>query len=62
MPENKLFIDNIFQGTVKEMQPAIAPIHYIVVTIGSAGDLFPFLALALGLRARGHRVSFLGPT
>jgi len=39
----------------------IEPIHYIVVTIGSAGDLFPLLALALGLRARGHRVSFLGP-
>jgi rhamnosyltransferase subunit B len=39
----------------------IDPIHYVVVTIGSAGDLFPFLALALALRARGHRVSFLAP-
>ncbi|WP_440968009.1 nucleotide disphospho-sugar-binding domain-containing protein [Massilia sp. GER05] len=29
--------------------------------MGSAGDLFPFLALALALRARGHRVSFLAP-
>lgn len=37
------------------------PIHTVVVTIGSAGDLFPYLALALNLRARGHRVSFLGP-
>jgi rhamnosyltransferase subunit B len=35
--------------------------HVVVVTIGSAGDLFPFLALALALRARGHRVSFLAP-
>ena len=35
--------------------------HFIVVTIGSAGDLYPFLALALALRARGHRVSFLAP-
>jgi rhamnosyltransferase subunit B len=33
----------------------------VVVTIGSAGDLFPFLAMALALRARGHRVSFLAP-
>jgi rhamnosyltransferase subunit B len=37
------------------------PIHFVVVTIGSAGDLFPFLAMALALRARGHRVSFLAP-
>jgi rhamnosyltransferase subunit B len=33
----------------------------VVVTIGSAGDLYPFLAMALALRARGHRVSFLAP-
>ncbi|WP_296948330.1 nucleotide disphospho-sugar-binding domain-containing protein [uncultured Massilia sp.] len=37
------------------------PVHFVVATIGSAGDLFPFLALALALRARGHRVSFLAP-
>ncbi|MFK3736436.1 glycosyltransferase [Massilia sp. TN1-12] len=37
------------------------PTHFVVVTIGSAGDLFPFLALALALRGRGHRVSFLAP-
>ncbi|MDN4052805.1 glycosyltransferase [Massilia sp. YIM B02763] len=35
--------------------------RFVVVTIGSAGDLFPFLALALALRDRGHRVSFLAP-
>lgn len=39
----------------------MTPTHVVVVTIGSAGDLFPFLALALALRARGHRVSFLAP-
>jgi rhamnosyltransferase subunit B len=39
----------------------IEPVHFVVVTIGSAGDLFPFLALALALRERGHRVSFLAP-
>ena len=43
------------------MDIARAPFHVVVVTIGSAGDLFPFLALALALRAAGHRISFLGP-
>jgi rhamnosyltransferase subunit B len=33
----------------------------VIVTIGSAGDLFPFMAMALALRGRGHRVSFLAP-
>lgn len=31
------------------------------MTIGSAGDLFPMLKLALALRARGARVTMLGP-
>ncbi len=35
--------------------------HFILVTIGSAGDLFPFLWIGRALRARGHRVDFLGP-
>jgi rhamnosyltransferase subunit B len=35
--------------------------HVVVVTIGSAGDLFPFLWMGRALRARGHRVDFLGP-
>ena len=30
----------------------------VVTTIGSSGDLNPFLALGLGLRARGHDVRF----
>jgi rhamnosyltransferase subunit B len=36
-------------------------IHFVVVTMGSAGDLFPFMAMALALRDAGHRVSFLAP-
>jgi rhamnosyltransferase subunit B len=36
--------------------------HYVVVTTGSAGDLFPFLKLAVGLRARGCQVSFVAPS
>ncbi len=35
--------------------------HFLVVTIGSAGDLFPFMRVALALRAAGHRVTMLGP-
>ena len=31
------------------------------MAIGSAGDLFPMLKVALALRERGHRISFLGP-
>ncbi|MGI4721181.1 MAG: glycosyltransferase [Janthinobacterium lividum] len=35
--------------------------HFVVVTIGSAGDLFPFMRLALALRESGQRVTMLGP-
>ena len=35
--------------------------HFILATIGSAGDLFPFLWIGRALQARGHRVDFLGP-
>jgi rhamnosyltransferase subunit B len=33
----------------------------VVATIGSAGDLFPFLRMALALRDAGHTVHFLAP-
>ena len=33
----------------------------IVATSGSSGDLYPYLNLALGLRARGHQVRMLVP-
>lgn len=33
--------------------------HYICSTFGSAGDTYPMLGLALKLRERGHRVTFL---
>jgi rhamnosyltransferase subunit B len=42
-------------------QATRVPTHFVVVTIGSAGDLFPFMAMALALRDVGHRVSFLAP-
>lgn len=33
----------------------------VVVTTGSAGDLFPFLQLAISLRERGMTITFVGP-
>lgn len=43
------------------MEAGRKPLHAVLVTIGSAGDLFPFLRIGLALRGAGHRVSFLGP-
>jgi UDP:flavonoid glycosyltransferase YjiC (YdhE family) len=40
----------------KAERPQMARI--VLTTLGSAGDLNPFLALGLGLRARGHAVAF----
>ena len=33
----------------------------LVTTLGSAGDMYPFLRLARELQARGHRVRMVGP-
>jgi rhamnosyltransferase subunit B len=38
------------------------PFHLAIVAAGTAGDKYPYLHLARGLIARGHRVSFLGPS
>jgi rhamnosyltransferase subunit B len=35
--------------------------HFIIVTGGTAGDLYPFLSLGKALQAKGHRVSFRSP-
>ncbi|MES2741180.1 MAG: nucleotide disphospho-sugar-binding domain-containing protein [Pseudomonadota bacterium] len=43
------------------MHPAALPTHYLVATVGTAGDMFPFISIACALRGRGHRVTFLGP-
>lgn len=40
---------------------AAAPIDVVLITIGSAGDLFPFLRIGTVLRDAGHRVSFVAP-
>ena len=31
--------------------------HFLLTTFGSLGDLHPYIAVGLGLRARGHRVT-----
>jgi len=33
----------------------------VLATFGSYGDVFPFLALGCGLRARGHEVCVAAP-
>ncbi len=35
--------------------------HVLVVAVGTAGDLYPFLRIACELIARGHRVTLLAP-
>jgi sterol 3beta-glucosyltransferase len=35
--------------------------HYCLVTYGSRGDIQPFIALALGLMAKGHQVTLAAP-
>jgi len=37
------------------------PLHVLLATLGSAGDIHPFLALGQALHARGHRVTVLCP-
>ena len=34
--------------------------HVLIVAVGTAGDLYPFLRIARALIARGHRVTLLG--
>jgi sterol 3beta-glucosyltransferase len=35
--------------------------HYALITYGTRGDVQPYIALALGLLAKGHRVTLLAP-
>ena len=35
------------------------PHHYILTSIGTDGDVFPFLGLGATLRGRGHRVTLV---
>jgi len=35
--------------------------HYVLISIGTTGDIYPFIAVALALQQRGHKVSVLFP-
>jgi sterol 3beta-glucosyltransferase len=37
----------------------IPPRHFVCLTIGSRGDVQPYIALGLGLKAEGHRVTIV---
>jgi rhamnosyltransferase subunit B len=37
----------------------LRPLHVLLPTLGSAGDVHPVIALALALRARGHRTTII---
>lgn len=41
--------------------PAEKPTHFIVASMGTVGDMHPFLGVALALQERGHHVTFCGP-
>jgi rhamnosyltransferase subunit B len=42
-------------------EPPGARRHFVLVAVGTAGDMHPFLALGRALLRRGHRVDLLGP-
>lgn len=37
----------------------LAPKHFMCLTIGSRGDVQPYIALGLGLKKHGHRVTII---
>src|ERR1043165_8567632 len=39
--------------------PKIERMHMLLVTLGSAGDVHPFVGLGIKLRQRGHRVTLV---
>jgi rhamnosyltransferase subunit B len=36
--------------------------HYIVITVGTTGDMYPFISIAKALRTLGREVTLIGPT
>ena len=37
----------------------LEPPHYVVITTGSAGDIYPFIRIALSVQALGRKVTFI---
>jgi len=48
-------------GQVAGLNHSQARPHFLVVAVGTAGDLYPFLRVACELLERGHRVTLLAP-
>ncbi|MCT8158646.1 glycosyltransferase [Pseudoruegeria sp. SHC-113] len=48
----------LFQPQGASVQPGTTD-HFLLATIGSAGDVFPFMELGRALQARGHRVTLM---
>ncbi|KAG5641414.1 hypothetical protein DXG03_005259 [Asterophora parasitica] len=43
----------------REILTGMAPMHFVCLTIGSRGDVQPYIALGLGLKKEGHRVTIV---
>lgn len=43
----------------REILPSRPALHFICLTIGSRGDVQPYIALGLGLKKEGHRVTIV---
>ncbi|KAF9468587.1 glycosyltransferase family 1 protein [Collybia nuda] len=43
----------------REILTSMAPLHFVCLTIGSRGDVQPYIALGLGLMKEGHRVTIV---
>ncbi|KAF8073827.1 glycosyltransferase family 1 protein, partial [Lyophyllum atratum] len=43
----------------REIIAGLPPMHFICLTIGSRGDVQPYIALGLGLKKEGHRVTIV---
>lgn len=42
-----------------ELLTRLPPMHFVCLTIGSRGDVQPYIALGLGLKKEGHRVTIV---
>ncbi|GLB38496.1 putative glycosyltransferase family 28 N-terminal domain [Lyophyllum shimeji] len=43
----------------REIVAGLPPMHFVCLTIGSRGDVQPYIALGLGLKKEGHRVTIV---
>ncbi|KAG6918321.1 hypothetical protein DXG01_015179 [Tephrocybe rancida] len=43
----------------REILTSMRPMHFVCLTIGSRGDVQPYIALGLGLKKEGHRVTIV---